>query len=317
MNILFIAPSFYGYERGIKKELEIRNHKVSYFNELPFKDSAANNLLLTLPYFVRNKILDIYNRKIQSCIRKEKIDTIFVIRGAGIQEGTLQLIKDQNVYLINYQWDSLRNNSNAALIAKYANKNYTFDIGDAKTYQYIYLPLFSLYTPISANSQKKKSKQIFFLGSYRPLRYDLANKFSLICSKQQLPFVCYLYISPLVYLRRKFLLCFNIQKQNVCFRPLGKLQYANYLKDSLIVLDIHSITQTGLTMRTMEALSMGCKLITTNSAILNTPFYSPNNILVWDGESDIDVSSFLLLPFDFAVNEQLLTVQTWLDKIGI
>ena len=51
---------------------------------------------------------------------------------------------------------------------------------------------------------------------------------------------------------------------------------------SKTVLDIESITQTGLTMRTLEIIGLHKKLITTNPDIVNYNFYNENNIQLLD-----------------------------------
>ncbi|MEK5777604.1 lipopolysaccharide biosynthesis protein, partial [Acinetobacter nosocomialis] len=49
---------------------------------------------------------------------------------------------------------------------------------------------------------------------------------------------------------------------------------------SNIILDISHPGQSGLTMRTFEAIGAGKKLITTNTNIKEYPFYNANNIFI-------------------------------------
>ena len=48
------------------------------------------------------------------------------------------------------------------------------------------------------------------------------------------------------------------------------------------VLDIHHHHQTGLTMRTFEALACGCRLVTTNPMVVDEDFYDPEYVHVID-----------------------------------
>lgn len=50
------------------------------------------------------------------------------------------------------------------------------------------------------------------------------------------------------------------------------------------MLDIHHPKQIGLTMRSIEILGAGCKLLTTNSAVADYDFYCGNNIFILDRE---------------------------------
>ncbi len=62
--------------------------------------------------------------------------------------------------------------------------------------------------------------------------------------------------------------------------PYGKV--IDFVKDADILLDYTTNPQTGLSLRAMEALFFGKKLITNNLEILESDFYSPANIYVLD-----------------------------------
>src|SRR5690606_29410790 len=49
---------------------------------------------------------------------------------------------------------------------------------------------------------------------------------------------------------------------------------------SKAVLDIQRVGQSGLTMRTFEVLASGAILVTSNSAIINEPFFDPTRVFV-------------------------------------
>ena len=52
--------------------------------------------------------------------------------------------------------------------------------------------------------------------------------------------------------------------------------------------------QRGLTLRSLEAMIMGKKLITNNKHIMTMPFYSSQNILIIDNNTDItNITNFL------------------------
>nr|MCR4860735.1 hypothetical protein [Bacteroidales bacterium] len=59
------------------------------------------------------------------------------------------------------------------------------------------------------------------------------------------------------------------------------------VKDADILLDIYTDPEAGLSLRPMEAMFFGKKLITNNLGILSADFYSPANIYVLghDGRS--------------------------------
>ena len=63
------------------------------------------------------------------------------------------------------------------------------------------------------------------------------------------------------------------------------------------ILNVVMPDQVGLTLRDMESLFFGVKLVTTNEEIIKADFYNPNNIFVLKNIGDIvDLPQFLNLP---------------------
>ena len=77
------------------------------------------------------------------------------------------------------------------------------------------------------------------------------------------------------------------------FLQLPVKQVQEILEDTVSVVDIEHPDQSGLTIRTIEAVFSGRKLITTNSDIVNYDFYDSNNILVIDRKYPVIPDGFL------------------------
>lgn len=78
------------------------------------------------------------------------------------------------------------------------------------------------------------------------------------------------------------------------------LPYARYqevVRGSRAVLDIEHPAQTGLTMRTIETLLDGKKLITTNAAVRESDLYDPSRVAVIDRRAPRLPEGFLETPF--------------------
>ena len=73
---------------------------------------------------------------------------------------------------------------------------------------------------------------------------------------------------------------------------MNLIEILNLYKSSTIILDINHPFQSGLTMRTFEALGAGKKLITTNGNIRKYPFYNINNVLVISRNENIFPETF-------------------------
>ena len=85
---------------------------------------------------------------------------------------------------------------------------------------------------------------------------------------------------------------------------------------SRCLLEVLQGTQSGPTMRSIEALFLGCKLITNNTAIVACEFYHPSRIFVIGRDRPEDLQAFLEEPAE-AAGEELLDkheIRSWLRK---
>lgn len=78
--------------------------------------------------------------------------------------------------------------------------------------------------------------------------------------------------------------------------PLSYKETLGRIKQSRCILEIVQDGQTGSTLRAMEALFFGKKLLTNNTSIQHEDFYHPSNVLVIDTMTKAsDIASFLAL----------------------
>ena len=99
------------------------------------------------------------------------------------------------------------------------------------------------------------------------------------------------------------------------------MPYASNLelvRRSRCLLEVLQGTQSGPTMRSIEALFFNCKLITNNAAIVDCEFYHPSRIFVIGRDRPEDLQAFLQSPVE-AVGEELLSkheIRSWLRKFA-
>ncbi|MCL2194807.1 MAG: hypothetical protein FWB76_02530 [Oscillospiraceae bacterium] len=78
------------------------------------------------------------------------------------------------------------------------------------------------------------------------------------------------------------------------------MTYPNYIalvQQSRCLLDIYQAGQTGFSLRVMEHVYFGCKLITNNAAIKHADFYHPHNIFLLGEDNMAALPAWLNLPF--------------------
>jgi hypothetical protein len=69
-------------------------------------------------------------------------------------------------------------------------------------------------------------------------------------------------------------------------------------------------------MRTIEALSLYKKVLSTNQSLKNELFYSEDNITIID-DGEIQIEKILGKPFDHTLDKYILSIEQWLYKIGL
>lgn len=81
-------------------------------------------------------------------------------------------------------------------------------------------------------------------------------------------------------------------------QPITYKEVLSNIQASKAVLDLVGETQSGLTLRPLEALFMKKKLITNMSAITEYDIYNPNNIFILGKDDNANLRSFIESPYD-------------------
>lgn len=280
-----IAPQFYGYEERIKSQIEKEGAKVYLIYENIDRISFFYRFIYVYLKPMKNKVIaQYYKRKIERL--PQNIDCIFIIRGSSLTKEVLERIKKKysGVPLYQYQWDSVESNPNAINIAELCERNFTFDFADSDTYQWRYRPLFFC----EDKGIKNREIDISFIGTLHTKRLQIVKQLMEFCKENQYTNFLYLYCNKLIYLKKKYIehddKYQGLADGNVKFKSLSLEETNKIYGKSKVVVD-YTAEQTGLTMRTIESIGNGCKLITNNKYIQNTDLYYPENILLYTGVS--------------------------------
>ena len=195
-----------------------------------------------------------------------------------------------------YQWDSLENLPfDFDFIAAFDFK-FTFDHNDAQNHEGLKLrPLF-----FTKEFKKNKSDKIEYefatVGGFQFRRVNIINVL-----KNQFPGFKF-------KIRLRTFLTLNIFHNIIkiglkkyfdyaLFRDLNRTEISILLNKSKVIIDIPNKGQTGLSMRTIEALGLQKKIITTCSHINKYNFFDSNNHLIIDDCSKSEILEFLEKPY--------------------
>ncbi|MDQ2720964.1 MAG: hypothetical protein M3Z26_14550 [Bacteroidota bacterium] len=208
----------------------------------------------------------------------------------------------KNIRLIYWYWDPVRSKYAPDKISDKWEK-WTFDEADCKNYNLKYNSTY-YFNSISLNSQNVVY-DVFFIGQNKR-RID-----ELLFLKSQLE-----NFSLKVY--------FNIVADEKLFynkkvfsMRLSYSEVLNYISKSKSILELVQQNQSGLTLRSMEALFFNKKLITNNSSIKKYDLYCKENIFII-GEDDINgIQQFINTPYKI-LNKSIIDqydFKNWLQRL--
>lgn len=322
-RILLISVKLFDYEKFIKQRLEDHGAVVDYFDERPKNTLYAKGIIRLKPSFYKTTIT-VYFNKLLSTVKGTTYDYVFVIKGEAVPRFFLKRIKEMNPMseLIFYTWDAFSNYRNATTLLDLFDKSFTFDVNDAKKYDLEFRPLFFVNDYKINSLRIKKKYDLLFVGTAHSDRYEISQKIVDFCNRYNLKSHTFYYIqSPIVYfLKLVFDRNFSSVKfRDLSFKSLSKSDIIDLFKKSKAILDIQHPNQRGLTMRTFETLGARCKLMTTNSDIMNYTFFNRNNICVIDRENIQIKLDFFENDFEnFAEDTQYaMSIDGWLENIFI
>jgi hypothetical protein len=291
-RILYIGPLYFQYDQYFIKKLIELKAEVDVFEIEPKKDSICSEIVVKLKSRKSDQYLKDYYDKILN-----KTDYDYVLVRTGFQLGIPFLKKlralNPNAKFINFHWDSIKPLCNYLPAINYFDKIYSFDYKDCEANNDVtYLPLFYIdeYSDhISAKHNGSEKIDLLFIGSWRDdERYRLINMTKAKCTQNNLNFYYYLYYSFYSQLLAIKKGSFPRESKN---RLLSHKAILKLFSASNTIIDFPSSFQSGLTIRTFEALGAGKKIITTNRNILSEPFYDPEYINILDADNfnlDID-----------------------------
>ncbi|WP_392566293.1 hypothetical protein RHO15_01455 [Utexia brackfieldae] len=261
----------------------------------------------------QNKISNKWFIRIHQFFKLRKInpDDILICNGFSIC-GFIDLIKDLNCRkilvirdTIDVLEDSMKNkkhwlNKNRSYVDEiipYFDTVFSFDSEDCKKYNFNYLEQFLPFTDSGTHEIREKSEQknsssltCFFVGEYWTDREKIIN-----------------HLAPILHnngCQTDFYLVHYDDQQNAYSSEhkhyqQTPLSYQENIKKSMaadIILEINHQGQSGVSLRTIEAIVLNKKLITTNKAIKNYQFYNPHQIFILENNYD-EIAAFLTAKF--------------------
>ena len=282
-NILLICPKFFGYEKYIKEQLLERDYNVYVIYENIHEYSAFFKILTKYIHFTSKKVLYSYYK---TKLRKmpTSFEYLLIIRGSSIDDNIIKLLDEKHFSKkVMYQWDSIRNNPHIYEVRNFFDKISTFDSCDAAELGWNYRPLFYIKDLISKLNEK--DIDLLFLGSLHSDRIKVLRVINQYTGKYKI--YAKLFIPLQSYLKNKLLRKDWLNEDCIVTKAISLEESYDLYSRTKVVVDYAHPKQTGLTMRTLEALGNSCIIITNNEKIENESFYNPKYVFIYKNEIEL------------------------------
>jgi hypothetical protein len=321
-RILFFAPKFFNYENEIADAMRRMGAQVDLFDERPGNGFFTKALIRINRKFLAVKIAS-YFRKILRKTKTRDYDFIVFIKGEAVSLDILRQMKSlhRNAKFILYFWDSLKNNRNGRAIMSFFDRVLSFDHVDcAREKTLVHRPLFYLDVYRSCRAIQKRDIDLLFIGTVHSDRFALARRINALCRAAGVHtwFAFFFQSPPLFVVRRLFDKSFRgTRVSDFFFRALSRDDVVSRVARSTAVLDIQHPRQTGLTMRTIEVLGAGRKLVTTNEGVRQYDFYNADDIMIIDRDNPVIDLEFFKRPFSAYSDDvyKKYSIEQWITDL--
>ena len=320
-DFLLICGGFFGYAKEIAATLGRRGRRVRWFEDRPAVDNLTKVLVRLAPALVSAKA-EAYFDTIIEAVRSQPIRDVLVIKGESLSPAAIRRLRQAlpQARFTLYFWDSYRNMpANSAEKVPLFDKAFSFDPLDAAADPRLsYRPLFFL-DDYAHLPQRPKDIDVLFFGTVHTDRYPVLKRLDrALPAGVRFDKVLYFPSKAVYRARRLFAPAFwRARRDEFIFKPLGKGDIQALIARARIVVDVERSVQAGLTMRTMEMLGAGKKLITTNPQVRQADFFDPSNIAVIDRLRPVLPAGFLSAPYVAQPAERLqrYSLSGWLDEV--
>lgn len=315
MKICLISFDSTYFDHNIILELKRRNIDAKHIDASKFKykykslfDKVSNSI---------NKIF--FNKNIKKIALEEYIlkqlqelghqDIILFIRPDRINKKAHLEIKKLTSKYVSYIYDSCTRFPIDHLLDNIFDEIFSFDLIDAKKYNFTFISNYIYLDKKEINPNNKINNNVFIVMSIDE-RFDFLNKLADYLDNHNINF-------KFIAVGKKTPKNIN---QNITFsrKVLTPQEFQNDLENSKIFLDLIRKGHNGLSFRIFEALAMQRKIITTNKSISEYDFYNPNNILILDENSEINIDIDFFTTTYEPVSDDVYykyTIENWVKAV--
>ena len=312
MKILFFGIQYHTYTNAIIDEMRLLGAEVTFVDLQPRSVPQKVTRTIargTFEWMVRARLTE----AVRSA-RATAYDKVVFLQAHQMPLDVLQDLRQTQPWaeFSLYNWDAITTHDYRPQAA-FFDRVLTFDRRDAEAYGYGYLPLFCIRRWQDLARDRAIPKSVYMVGNIVRLeRYRAVERFRAFCSAQGLTFREHLKVTPVVLSQA---VRQGVWPRGVSLRAIPETRFAAMIESSVAAFDFANHSQSGQTMRMMESVCAGKKIITNNHWVKQEPFYSPDRIHVFDGTDYSGVPTFLTTSIvDPAARFETYFVQNFVRK---
>lgn len=319
-KVLVLAPHFMNYEVEIVRSLKKVGADVFYYDQRSVSSPIGRAASKKIPSFFKHHNIRHFNRLLDEITFVP--DIILVIQGDMLEKKSIEAFRTlwPNVKINLYLWDNLNNLKGVEKKLSWFDNAFSFDKKDSEKHPELsFLPLFFIDN-FSSKESVNLEYDLTFIGTIHSDRYRVLNEIEKQLSNldKKMHVFKFLQAKWLFWIYKCIKPEFrNSKKNDFSYEPMGFQEVESLVKRSFAVVDIQHPLQNGLTIRTIEMVGMGKKIITTNDSIKAYPFYNDNNILVIDRNNIRIPIEFFETDFQ-QVDSKIINdfkIESWLKKV--
>jgi hypothetical protein len=298
-RVLFIGAPFHTYHTQISTAFESLGFVVDYYDDRPSRNPLIKGIIkvrrsLAAPLIAK------YFDELLSETQGKTYALVLIINCKVFDPTMIHRLREsqESARFVLYMWDSLRLYPSSERLIPIFDVAYSFDPEDCGRVAGLrHLPLFygEQFAELGMSPGSNREYDIVSVCTAHPNRYDVMHKLFPTLEARGVRIFSYMYLHRLQYLyNRLFEPAFKSAKSSEFrFKALSEHEYLDTLKRCDTVFDIQHSGQSGLTMRTVEALGARRKLITTNARVRDYDFFDESNILVLHDQNADQIKEFL------------------------
>lgn len=297
---LLICPPFFSYHLDIRNALEAEGYATTWWSDRASDTFLYKLAMRLMPRRIAALSTPHFLYKLGT-VESGPVKYVLVVKGEALSKRAVDAMRKKwpSATFHLYIWDGSENARNAETIAPCFDSVATFDPEDATRFGWVHRPLFARSVrPAVVTQGFEKTYDWAFVGTLHSDRHRVIDRLRTQNPKLR-GFVFGFVPGTLLLIARRLTdwTLWRAPRGSVGTKPMPATDMLAVMSHSRALVDIQHPLQRGLTMRTIETLLNGTKLITTNAHVFDSDLYDPSRVHVISRTHPYVPPQFLLSDF--------------------